>query len=216
MTLFVLKIIGITTMFIDHYYHIIGAPEIFNIIGRISFPIFAFSLSEGYVHTGNLKKYFTRIIMFAILTQAPLFFLDMNYSLNIFFTLFLGMLSVYVYRSRADWMLKLVMLGALLYIAENLNVDYGIYGVLTIMAFNIFRKGKMRIFISFLLLNLVILINPAIFHLSEIQIYSLASLIPIFSYNGKKGRNMKYFFYIFYPAHFLLLEGLNFLIKTLN
>ena len=58
MSLFVLKIIGILSMFIDHYHYIIGGPEILNIIGRMAFPIFSFSLGEGYFHTGNFKKYF--------------------------------------------------------------------------------------------------------------------------------------------------------------
>ena len=53
---------------------------------------------------------------------------------------------------------------------------------------------------------------PDIFDLAKIQIYSMFSLIPIFSYNGKKGKNMKYFFYVFYPAHFLVLEGMKYII----
>ena len=50
MSLFVLKIIGILSMFLDHYYFIISGPKILNIIGRVAFPIFAFALTEGYRH----------------------------------------------------------------------------------------------------------------------------------------------------------------------
>ena len=53
MSLFILKIIGIITMFLDHYHYIVGGSEILNIVGRIAFPIFAFTLSEGYTHTRN-------------------------------------------------------------------------------------------------------------------------------------------------------------------
>lgn len=71
MSLFVLKIIGILSMFIDHYHYIIGGPEILNIIGRMAFPIFSFSLGEGYFHTGNFKKYFGRLFFFAVISQIP-------------------------------------------------------------------------------------------------------------------------------------------------
>ena len=58
MTSFVLKIIAMVSMFIDHlgtsYFH---NTTIMNLIGRIAFPIFAFQISEGFIHTKNLKKY---------------------------------------------------------------------------------------------------------------------------------------------------------------
>ena len=61
MSSFVLKIIAVITMFIDHLgYTIFGKFSYLNYIGRISFPIFAFQISEGYIHTKNLKKYFMR------------------------------------------------------------------------------------------------------------------------------------------------------------
>ena len=71
MSLFILKIIGIITMFLDHYHYIVGGSEILNIVGRIAFPIFAFTLSEGYTHTRNLKKYLLRLFIFAVGIQLP-------------------------------------------------------------------------------------------------------------------------------------------------
>ena len=92
MSSFVLKIIAIITMFIDHLgYAIFGKFSCFNYIGRLSFPIFAFQISEGYIHTKNLKKYFLRLFLFALVSQIPFMLfhsiISRDFSLNIFFTL---------------------------------------------------------------------------------------------------------------------------------
>ena len=72
MTSFVLKLIALITMFIDHSgYIIMGSFSYFNYIGRIAFPIFAFQISEGFSHTHNLKKYFIRLGAFALISQIP-------------------------------------------------------------------------------------------------------------------------------------------------
>ena len=70
LSLFILKIIGLITMFVDHYQVMIGGSEILRVIGRLSFPIFAFTLNEGYVHTRNLKKYLLRLFCFAVVIQG--------------------------------------------------------------------------------------------------------------------------------------------------
>ena len=209
MSLFMLKIIGIITMFIDHYHYIIGGPLILNIIGRIAFPIFAFSLVEGFFHTRDFKKYIGRILICAIILQAPAIIFKLNYPVNIFFTLFFGLIIMKIYHSeKIHLLLKIVLTGGLTYIAKKCNFDYEIYGILTIAIFNIFRGKKILIFFSFLILNIITALKPEMFNLKEIQIYSMFSLIPIFAYNGEKGKNMKYFFYLFYPVHFLILEGI--------
>lgn len=103
MSSFVLKIIAVLTMFIDHLGYIIwGRVTFFNYIGRLAFPIFAFQISEGYLHTRNLKKYFLRLIIIAIISQIPysLFlstYLNDYISPNIFFSLISGLLSITIY-----------------------------------------------------------------------------------------------------------------------
>ena len=66
MSAFVLKIIACITMFIDHLGYAVfhGEASWFNYVGRLAFPIFAFQISEGYIHTKNLKKYFYRLVIF--------------------------------------------------------------------------------------------------------------------------------------------------------
>ena len=215
MSLFVLKIIGIFSMFLDHYYFIIGGPRILNIIGRIAFPIFAFALNEGYRHTKNLKLYLIRLGIFALVIQLPLFFSSTKYPMNIFFTLFTGLLIITIMNTKkVNIFPKILIIASLFYIIKKFEFDYSIYGILLIMIFNIFYNRKILIFVSFLFLNLIIVYFPEIFDLSKTQFYSIFSLIFIFLYNGKKGKSMKYFFYLFYPLHFFVIELINkFLIK---
>jgi len=213
MSLFILKIIGIITMFIDHYHYIIGGPLILNIIGRIAFPIFSFSLGEGYFYTGNFKKYIGRLSFFAIISQIPAYIFKLDYPMNIFFTLLFGLIIIKIFYSRKiPFLIKVILIGGLVYVAKKYDFDYGVYGILTIALFGILRRKKFLIFCAFLALNMLLVLYPGIFDLAKVQIYSMFSLIPIFSYNGRKGKNMKYFFYVFYPVHFLVLEGMKYII----
>ena len=74
-----LKIIAIVTMLIDHigYYFENNMNNtiyiILRIIGRISMPLFAYLLVQGFFYTQNLKKYILRIFVFAIITQISIF-----------------------------------------------------------------------------------------------------------------------------------------------
>ena len=102
MTSFVLKIIAMITMFCDHLGDAIyRSISPFNYIGRIAFPIFAFQISEGFLHTKNLKRYFIRLMAFALISQIPyILFISLfsnEIKLNIFFTLTLGLIAIWLY-----------------------------------------------------------------------------------------------------------------------
>ena len=209
MSLFILKVIGIVAMFLDHYHYVIGGSEILNVAGRIAFPIFAFTLSEGYVHTRSLKKYLLRLFIFAVSIQMPSVLLGYNYPMNIFFTLFLGLLSIYIFSlKKISIILKIILIGFILFFSQKFKLDYGMYGILLIMNFSIFRNDKFKILMNFLVLNVFNAIFPEVFDLPDTQCFSLISLVFIFMYNGEKGRSMKYFFYLFYPIHFFILEAI--------
>lgn len=237
MNSFTLKLIAIITMLIDHT----GAvffPEvaIFRIVGRIAFPIFVFLLVEGLHYTKNIKKYLTRLGLFALISEMAfdLAFYQSYYGLdvvadlqnglsnssvmkevisrfmhhqNIFFTLFLGLFAIYLMqiveeKYKKEYVLTNI-LDALITIifcafALLLKTDYSMVGILFIIAFYLFRGNKA-------LLGLSMILIPGILFGNTIQIFGILALIPIAFYNGKKGKDMKYFFYIFYPAHLLLL-----------
>lgn len=209
MSLFILKIIGIISMFIDHYDYIIGLPKSVEVLGRIAFPIFAFAISEGYKHTRNLKNYILRIGIFAVLLQIPSWIFSYNYPLNIFFTLFTGLCLISVLKNKnVNDVVKIIFTIMIFFITRKINLDYGLYGFFTILIFTFYRENKVKMIINFVILNIINVVRPNIFDLDFTQIYSLLALIPIILYNGERGKNWKYFFYLFYPLHFLVIEGI--------
>lgn len=231
MTSFVLKIIAMLTMLIDHtgdaYFKQISWM---NLIGRIAFPIFAFQISEGYLHTKNLKKYFLRLFLFALISQIPFMLFASTYtsgfSLNIFCTLFVGLLAIFLYDKISHSKLQLVknekinqlihqafgiiiaiFLGIL---AELCHFDYGFFGIAIIFLFYVFRNDKPAMVISFITACVlkygipVILYGFSIWYIL-LGIFTMLPILFILLYNGKQGKKVKYLLYTFYPVHLLVL-----------
>ena len=241
MTSFALKVIAIISMFCDHLGDsLIGHYSFLNLIGRIAFPIFAFQISEGYIHTKNIKKYFLRLGIFAIASQIPFSLFVSKYlhssifSLNVFFTLFLGLLSIYMYdyvlylfskyskstlKSEKDnskennivsMLIGLVIVVLIAYIAKLLNTDYGFWGVIVVFIFYLFKKDKLAMIITFITLCILrygIQIIQGGYNTPTLLlgIFTILPIIFISAYNGKQGKKIKYFLYAFYPLHLLLL-----------
>lgn len=211
---FDLKIIAIITMTIDH----IGAImypniDIFRIIGRVSFPIFAFLLVEGFNHTSNKLKYFLRLILFAIITQPIYDYTFNNHELNILFTFSLSFLLlsslefikkiISKYSKGIENYLYKTVFYSLIYIlfvlfSIILNVDYQALGISLVFIFYLVPN----LYLSFLLYLLAVIFLAT----NTIQFYSLLSFLFIYMYNGEKGKNIKYFFYLYYPLHLLILK----------
>lgn len=221
MSNFVLKIIAIVTMFIDHLgYALYGKFSPLNYIGRLAFPIFAFGISEGYIHTKSKKNYLMRLFLFAIVSQAPfMFFRSMftsDFSLNIFFTLFIGLVAIIGYEQSKNKSVGLLLVICLGLTADALKMDYGYFGIFTIFIFHIFKDKKMLMNLSFIalcLLKYVPLFIRYNFYIPYLILClcTILSLVFINLYNGKKGPNTKYLLYGFYPVHLILLYVFNLL-----
>lgn len=192
-------------MIIDHTGDVLLPQYRFlRYIGRLAFPIYAFLIVEGYVHTKSVKKYLIRLGVFALISEIP-FDLAFHGSFfypggqNVFFTLFLGLLSiVLIDRFVYNTLLQTVIVAAIGGLAQVMHTDYRYIGVCLIAVFYLYRDR--------LPLKSAGAANALIPFSSRIEFMACSSLVPIFLYNGKPGRfKWKYFFYIAYPAHLLLL-----------
>lgn len=236
MSSFVLKIIAIVCMFCDHFGDaIIGHLSILNVIGRIAFPIFAFQLVIGFINTQNIKKYVTRLLIFSLISQLPfmglMYIMNSNvFTLNIFFTLLLSILALLVYNKISNKYIKWLSIILIIVLGEIANVDYGGWGVFLILFIylfcpkfkhsNILNNNATLKYIIYIFGYLLLCIYRYIEFfgsLSTIWIISLIlfTFLPILFmllYNNKKGPSMKYFFYIFYPLHLVILCFVNLII----
>ncbi len=200
---FTLKMIAIFAMMIDH----IGAvlfPQfmILRIIGRIAFPIFAYTLAEGFIYTHDMYKYLKQLGILALLSEVPfdLAFsgvpFDFSYQ-NVFFTLFLGIFMLYVLRYTPGKVRKILWVLALFVVSELWHTDYSSMGLLMILVYYLFREKKIWKYLGIAFIN--------IYLMGYIQAYAVMALIPIALHSGKQGPKLKWFFYGFYPVHLLVL-----------
>lgn len=207
MSSFSLKLFAIIFMLIDH----IGATffqskMIFRIIGRLAFPIFAFQIGIGYSHTKNKKKHILSLLLFAIISQIPFTLMCNIYTqsttLNVLFTFLFAILIIYCDENIKEWVIKVPLITILLLVATFIKTDYGICGILLTVLFYYFANYKILVFpILIFTMCLFCLANNS----SLIQLYAILSGIFILLFNGKKGLNTKWLFYIFYPLHMLLI-----------
>ncbi|MBO5246131.1 MAG: hypothetical protein J6B28_02600 [Eubacterium sp.] len=203
---FDLKCIALLTMLIDHIGLFLFPGEIWmRYIGRLSFPIFAFLIVEGYVHTRNVKKYMVRLGLFAVISEIPYDLvrthqlIDWN-TQNVFFTLFLGLACVAIWNSSQHLLLKGAFFLAVAAASHYLiKANYGIGGIAMILCFFWFREPRYWVerVLSIGALN-VCLYGP-------IQAHAIWAFLPLGCYNGEKGPSVKYLFYLFYPLHLLIL-----------
>lgn len=233
MSSFVLKIIAIISMVFDHVGDAcIKHLSAMNLIGRLAFPIFAFQISEGYYHTKNLKKYFLRLFLFALISQIP-FMLFMStytnaFSLNIFCTLFVGLLAIFIHdkvcncsfnlfkNTKFDICIKQfigILIAILLgLIAEFCHFDYGLFGIAIIFIFYLFKNHKITMSITYILACILNYGYSAflagfnnIFWYVLLTTFTIIPIVFICLYNGKQGKKVKYLLYFFYPVHYIII-----------
>ena len=227
-----LHIMAMIFMFCDHLWGtIVPGNDWLTCIGRISFPIFAFMIVEGYFHTRNLKKYVGRILIFAIISEIPFnlalgsrLFYPLHQNVLWSFLISIGLISLNE-KAKAThkiWIRIIVgfvtvIMGFILGILTM--VDFYHAGILTVLVFYFFRQRKWWSYLGqFLCLWYInteilggfgyeILLFSKTYFLHR-QALAMLALIPIWLYRGRQGYHSKvlqYVYYVFYPLHLLIL-----------
>ncbi|MBN2558372.1 MAG: hypothetical protein JXB33_06450 [Clostridia bacterium] len=213
---FQLKMIAACAMAIDHAAHLFFPTEIYmRCIGRLAFPIFAFLIAEGYRRTGDVSRYMLRLFLFALISQAPyqlMVGIPGSITPNVMFTLLFGLLAIYTI-DKGNAAARILIPALLAVSAQAMAFDHGGFGVLLVIAFYLTRDSRSLRNISAAILILLF----STYYLAYgginntgwlIVLFYLAALPAISLYNNKRGISnpfTKWFFYIFYPSHIIIL-----------
>lgn len=211
------KYIAFTSMFIDHFNKAIITPfltgtgplnvitRIFDILGRIAFPIFAFMIVEGFFKTKSRWKYLRNLLVFATISEIPYdmfqsaVFINTR-SQNILWGLALGLFTIMVIdklkeriKKRPLWIFVSIIIVALSSLGSMLiSSDYEYYAIIII-------------YIYYLFYDKILLASGLGFLVIIKEIYAILGFATVLLYNGEKGKQNKIFNYLFYPVHLLVL-----------
>ena len=229
----VLKIIALISMVIDHVgYLLFPEVEVLRIIGRISFPIFAFMIAEGCYYTKNKWRYFINVFSLALLCQIVYFFFSgekvlfslICFSVSIPLIYLLEYLKRVVFEEKENVSKKIFICLAFIlavigvYLLDSiLIIEFGFWGCILPVFASLFRfkdqsvpaslKKFDNMYVHLFLFSIGVFLLSINAQVSKY--FALLSLPFLFLYSGKRGKyNIKYFFYLFYPLHFLVIQAI--------
>lgn len=235
-----LKYFAIAAMLIDHIawcfvetYSVLG--QIMHVIGRLTAPIMCYFIAEGYYYTRNVKKYLLRLGVFAVISWTPFVFMELGlfpigvrdgrfeiypYQ-GVIYTFFLGLLALVIIHSEK---LKKPVKALLLTLIVLLSFwgDWMFFAIVWIIIFDRYRSDFKKQMIWFavtaVLMELLTMLISMTFAGSLFQLGVLLAIVPLYFYNGKRGGSEKFrvfnkwFFYVFYPLHMVILGFIKFYI----
>ena len=217
-----LKVIAMLSMLIDHIgVQLFPNCIVLRIIGRISFPIFAYMIAEGCFHTKNRAKYLGLIAALGVGCQLVYYFAmgSLYQSVLITFTLSICVIfavDFFVKKKHflSGCLMALTVLGVLftaavapvLWKAQGFKIDYGIIGVMLPIAVYYMPSKWWKVAAALTVLIVQGLARGGLFWVA------LAAVPLLALYNGKRGKyKLKYLFYIFYPTHLVLIYAISLL-----
>lgn len=209
-----LKILACLTMLADHIGAVFVRGYALRVLGRISFPIFCYLLTQGVKHTHDVRKYALRLLLAAVLSEFPydmLFYGEITWRhQNVLFTLLIALAMLVLARGQYG---RPIMFLISFVLAEGLCTDYGGWGIalVALLAWTestsqpwMWRSVGMTVLFLLMPSAYITFLGAKI----PIQLFAMFSLIPIGCCNGKMhlhGAGAKWVFYLFYPLHLFIL-----------
>jgi len=228
-----LKLIAIIAMTVDHLTWLLfpGLDTTWyvyalHIVGRLTAPIMWFFIAEGYHYTHDVKKYAMRLFVFAVISH---FAYDFAFGIP-FLPLSTGVFN----QTSVMWSLAWAVV--LLWICTNEKIKTWIKWVaivaiclitfpadwssIAVMApfFLYTHRGNFKlqartiVFWSFIYaaVYFIFLDKPY----GVLQMFTFLTIPLLYHYNGQRGswKGMKWFFYIYYPAHLIVVGILRLLL----
>lgn len=220
-----LRLLALVSMLLDHaglaLFPSVGA---FRCVGRMSFPLYCFLLTQGFLHTRDVRAYGRRLLLTAILSEIPFDLLIFGgvasgMEQNALFSLLLGLMALYGVRMLRGRPLHAALLClALCTAAMAARVSYGWLGI--VLCLCAYAAGNHRGRLALLTGSALLLYTLSLFLSGVDRSWVLVSLCSLFSlplllaYNGKPGLHsplLSFLFYASYPLHLLALVALRFL-----
>lgn len=246
MSAFTLKIIALVCMTIDHLFKIfpdffaqipippipfgngsISVIGLIALLGRISFPIFAYIVAESCRYSTNKRKFLFRLFLFAVLSEIPydLAFYGHNTlsHQNVMWTFFLAASAIFIYEDIKNTLMGTIIAICFVLLSYYTRTDYSGFGVLLVFSIYVVKPKPLKLLTAFLLICVYYLYSKGMFYsicsgdtktlINSILpfIFTEISVIILAFYNGTRGRRMKWFFYLYYPLHLLIFGGISLL-----
>ena len=236
-----IKVLAVIFMTIDHIgWELFPEIRVLHILGRISLPLFAYMIAEGTYYTRNKARYFSLIFALGICFQIVYYVALESAYMGIFITFSTSILMIYAlqffksklfygdyFQKAYSFLLFATTVVGTYFLNKYCELDYGFWGCMlpvfaSLLSVNVAdEKGEKSVKFNCVPVNLVpfaigltLLAVCYADRLAGIQYYSFLALPILLLYSGKRGkRNMKYFFYAFYPAHLVVIYGISMLMK---
>lgn len=214
-----IKYIAVFFMTINHICYAFYPSGYLGLISNgsaaMAFPLFQMLLIEGYEKTSSKRKYFIRLLVMAIASQAPFYFYFRQPRLNVGFSLLVVFIICYVKekcQSQYIFTFTCIILFAASFFLDN---DFlVVIPTVILLSQRIPLKFKYALCVIYGMIyrfaGLYVFSGAPLFNAVAVALMTpIPYILYCFAYSsdktGRKNSFTKHFFYIYYPLHLAVL-----------